>query len=338
MGEGALAPMVAMVGAPLVAPVAPSVILGLSLSLSFSLSLLSLSSAHCLLLSLAFARSRSGSLLLFLSCSLALSSLSLALDLSLSPSRARSLSLLLQVWCLIPPLLGFIFGIIYQDYLSTDTFFHSLSTHQRRTDLVLQHLSSSRVAPSLFFSCYTVSIHLVLQYTHTIYIHIYTHTHTVSIHLVLQHLYSSHLLHLVTDATLAIFSLSLCLSLSLHLMDTDATLAILSLSLSLSLIIIIISWILTLLMQSSWNAAQAGRAAGAGQGAFRSVSYGVGVCLACPAQCRQVCAPVSPHALRPSVQRGLYSCQKRPILVSKEAYTRVKIGLFSCQKRPIPAS
>ena len=97
MGEGALAPMVAMVGAPLVAPVAPSVILGLSLSLSLSLSLLSLSSAHCLLLSLAFARSRSGSLLLFLSCyfSLALWRLAPSLSLLIYHSRplARALSL-----------------------------------------------------------------------------------------------------------------------------------------------------------------------------------------------------------------------------------------------------
>jgi len=28
------------------------------------------------------------------------------------------------------------------------------------------------------------------------------------------------------------------------------------------------------------------------------------------------------------------SCQKRPTLVSKEAYTRVNRGLYSCQKRP----
>ena len=161
MGEGALAPMVAMVGAPLVAPVAPSVILGLSLSLSFSLSLLSLSSAHCLLLSLAFAGSRSGSLLLFLSCSLALSSLSLALDRSLSPSRARALSLLLQVWCLIPPLLGFIFGIIYQDYLSIDSILYQRTKGARTWCynisllLVLLRLYSSRVTTSLFISSVT---------------------------------------------------------------------------------------------------------------------------------------------------------------------------------------
>ena len=55
------------------------------------------------------------------------------------------------------------------------------------------------------------------------------------------------------------------------------------------------------------------------------------------------------YALLTSVKRGLHSCQKRPVLVSKETYTRVervskeaytsvKRGLYSCQKRPVLVS
>jgi hypothetical protein len=93
MGEGALAPMVAMVGAPLVAPVAPSVILGLSLSLSLSPSPFSLSLPRTVSCSL----SLSLALALALSCyfSLALWRLAPSLSLLIDHSRplARALSL-----------------------------------------------------------------------------------------------------------------------------------------------------------------------------------------------------------------------------------------------------
>jgi hypothetical protein len=52
-------------------------------------------------------------------------------------------------------------------------------------------------------------------------------------------------------------------------------------------------------------------------------------------RCLCICAAAASVPLPNLVLKGLHYFQKRPIIVSKEAYTLVKRGLWWHQKRPI---